>query len=51
GVRHGYKPTSQVPPKVDYSLSERGCSLIPLLDMMCEWGEKNNFQALEGVTK
>ena len=45
------KEFPQIPPKVEYSLSERGCSLIPLLDMMCEWGEKNNFQALEDVTK
>ena len=28
----------QIPPKVEYSLSERGKSLIPVLDMMCEWG-------------
>lgn len=31
----------QIPPKVEYSLSERGRSLIPILDIMCEWGEKN----------
>ena len=28
----------QIPPKVEYSLSERGQSLIPVLDMLCEWG-------------
>ncbi|MFZ4834665.1 winged helix-turn-helix transcriptional regulator [Rouxiella sp. Mn2063] len=28
----------QIPPKVEYSLSKRGQSLIPVLDMMCEWG-------------
>lgn len=28
----------QIPPKVEYSLSARGQSLIPVLDMMCEWG-------------
>jgi DNA-binding HxlR family transcriptional regulator len=32
----------QVPPKVEYSLTQRGLSLLPLLDMMCEWGEKNS---------
>lgn len=31
----------QVPPKVEYSLSKRGQSLIPILDAMCEWGEEN----------
>ncbi|MFC3745531.1 winged helix-turn-helix transcriptional regulator [Paenibacillus sp. GCM10012306] len=35
------KEYPQVPPKVEYSLSERGLSLIPLLDMMCDWGENN----------
>ena len=28
----------QIPPKVEYSLSERGKSLIPILDLMCKWG-------------
>lgn len=31
----------QIPPKVEYSLTERGKSLIPILDEMCEWGDKN----------
>ncbi|WP_139653302.1 winged helix-turn-helix transcriptional regulator [Raoultibacter phocaeensis] len=31
----------QIPPKVEYSLTERGKSLIPILDSMCLWGEKN----------
>lgn len=31
----------QIPPKVEYSLSKRGQSLIPILNAMCEWGEKN----------
>lgn len=35
----------QIPPKVEYSLSERGKSLIPILDMMCEWGTANRGQA------
>lgn len=29
----------QIPPKVEYSLTERGRSLIPLLDGLCEWGD------------
>ncbi|EOS67549.1 helix-turn-helix domain-containing protein [Oscillibacter sp. 1-3] len=31
----------QIPPKVEYTLTERGRSLIPILDAMCEWGERN----------
>ena len=29
----------QIPPKVEYSLTETGKSLIPILDGMCEWGD------------
>lgn len=35
------KEYPQIPPKVEYSLTERGKSLIPILDSMCEWGDKN----------
>jgi len=31
----------QIPPKVEYRLSPRGESLIPILDAMCTWGERN----------
>ncbi len=31
----------QQPPRVEYSATELGRSLYPLLEMMCEWGEKN----------
>jgi DNA-binding HxlR family transcriptional regulator len=37
----------QIPPKVEYSLSERGQSLIPLLNLMCEWGEQNRLSDQE----
>ena len=33
----------QIPPKVEYSLSERGKSLMPILDKMCEWGDENRI--------
>lgn len=33
----------QIPPKVEYSLTERGKSLIPILDGMCEWGDRNRL--------
>lgn len=31
----------QIPPKVEYRLTERGKSLIPILDAMCAWGDQN----------
>ena len=31
----------QIPPKVEYSLTERGKSLIPILDQMCAWGDEH----------
>ena len=31
----------QIPPKVEYSLSERGRSLMDVLDQLCVWGENN----------
>ncbi|HIT02322.1 MAG TPA: helix-turn-helix transcriptional regulator [Candidatus Enterenecus merdae] len=33
----------QIPPKVEYSLTPRGQSLIPILDQMCEWGDQNRM--------
>ena len=33
----------QIPPKVEYSLTERGKSLIPILDIMCDWRAKNRI--------
>ncbi len=37
------KEYPQIPPKVEYSLSLRGESLMPILDIMCEWGDKNRI--------
>ena len=33
----------QIPPKVEYSLSERGKSLMTVLDQLCIWGEENRL--------
>ena len=33
------KEYAQLPLKVEYSLTERGKSLIPLLDGLCQWGD------------
>ena len=32
----------QIPPKVEYSLTERGKSLMAVLDKLCTWGEENH---------
>ncbi|APX71443.1 helix-turn-helix transcriptional regulator [Companilactobacillus allii] len=32
------KEYPQVPPKVEYSLSTRGQSLVPVMDAICNWG-------------
>ena len=33
----------QVPPKVEYSLTPRGASLIPIMHELCDWGENNRI--------
>ncbi len=33
----------QIPPKVEYSLTERGKSLMTVLDQLCIWGEENRL--------
>lgn len=38
------KEFPQIPPKVEYSLSERGKSLMKVLDQLCVWGEENRPQ-------
>jgi DNA-binding HxlR family transcriptional regulator len=36
--RHDY---AEMPPKVDYSFTEYGKSLKPVLRMLCHWGEEH----------
>ena len=31
----------QIPPKVEYSLTDRGQSLMKILDQLCIWGEQH----------
>ncbi len=35
------KEYPQIPPKVEYSLSEKGTSLMKILDLLCDWGIEN----------
>jgi DNA-binding HxlR family transcriptional regulator len=32
------KEYPEIPPKVEYSLTKEGKSLIPIMDELCEWG-------------
>ena len=38
------KEYPQIPPKVEYSLSDRGKSLMMVLDKLCIWGENYRIQ-------
>ncbi|MDF2869862.1 MAG: transcriptional regulator [Anaerocolumna sp.] len=31
----------QIPPKVEYTLTDKGLSLMPILSEMCNWGKEN----------
>lgn len=31
----------EIPPRVEYSLSEKGKSLLPIIELMKEWGNEN----------
>lgn len=45
------KEYPQIPPKVEYSLTNRGKSLIPILDSMCEWGDQNRLEQNDPATE
>ena len=36
------KEYPQIPPKVEYSLSDKGHSLLPIMERMCQWGIENS---------
>ncbi|WP_461615082.1 winged helix-turn-helix transcriptional regulator [Clostridium sp. Marseille-QA1073] len=31
----------EVPPRVEYSLTKKGKTIFPILQLICQWGEKN----------
>ena len=35
------KEYPQIPPKVEYSLTDKAETLLPVLEGLCEWGTKN----------
>ena len=45
------KEYPQIPPKVEYRLSEKGRSLIPILEKKCDWGETHRDEAVTGQTE
>lgn len=37
------KEYPQIPPKVEYSLTDKAVTLLPVLEGLCEWGVKNQY--------
>ena len=37
------KAYPEIPPKVEYTLTERGHSLMKVLDKLCDWGNENRI--------
>jgi len=35
------KEYPQIPPKVEYSLTKKGQTLLPILKLICDWGKLN----------
>lgn len=34
----------EIPPKVEYSITKKGQSLLPILKQICDWGRANQFK-------
>ncbi|SCW33076.1 transcriptional regulator, HxlR family [Paenibacillus tianmuensis] len=40
----------QVPPKVEYRLSPKALTLMPVLEMLCAWGQEHYTETVESET-
>ena len=41
------KEYPQIPPKVEYTLSDKGASLMEILDQLCVWGELHKSEVVQ----
>lgn len=39
---------AEVPPRVEYSLTDEGRRILPILELMCQWGQ-DYLQKTEGI--
>ncbi|PKN13195.1 MAG: transcriptional regulator [Deltaproteobacteria bacterium HGW-Deltaproteobacteria-4] len=39
---------AEVPPRVEYSLTDEGRRIVPILELMCQWGQ-DYLQKTEGI--
>lgn len=45
------KVYAEIPPKVEYSITEYGRSLSPMLELMCHWGLRHRSNHAVGLRK
>lgn len=41
------KVFAQVPPKVEYTLTDSGNSLMPIIDLLCVWGQEHKGDLID----
>lgn len=41
------KQYEQIPPKVEYALTDKGRSVLPILQSICQWSRENSADSLE----
>jgi DNA-binding HxlR family transcriptional regulator len=40
----------EIPPRVEYSMTELGMTLLPIIEMMYEWGQKRMVELKKEIT-